>query len=87
MTAVERNYTWVKDHAFAIGAKKAGLAAHCFTVGEIQTALGFSRNTVKKYIDQMIENGIAREIVFSPSITIYRFNRQYTESVLQGVKS
>jgi len=81
MTAVERNFTWVRDHAYQIGARKSGLAQHCFTVGEVCEALGFSRNTVKKYVKMLEESGAVREIFFAKSITVYRFSRQYVESL------
>lgn len=77
MNVAQRNGAWVCNHAWDIGARKSGLAAYCFTVGEVVAALGFSRNTVKKYIDLMIEEGHVREVVISPSITIYKFTKEY----------
>lgn len=81
MSAAERNFTWVRDHAYDIGSRKSGLASHCFTVGEVVEALGFSRNTVKKYVKMMLDSGLIREVVLTKKITIYRFNKSYIENV------
>lgn len=87
MSAVERNFMWVRDHAFDIGARKNGLALHCFSVGEVVEVLGFSRNTVKKYVQMMVDSGIVREVVLTKRVTIYRFNRAYVESMTSGAAS
>lgn len=77
MTATQRNQLWVLNHAWDIGARKSGLAKHCFTVGEVVEALGFSRNTVKKYVALLEEADVIREVVLSKSITIYKFRKEY----------
>lgn len=79
MTANQRNRMWIEDHAWAIGLRKSGMAKYCFTVGEVKEALGFSKNTVKKYIAILIAEGIVREVVFSKSITIYKFSKHYID--------
>jgi response regulator of citrate/malate metabolism len=74
MTAVERNYTWVKDHAFNIARRKKGIAKGMFTVGEVVNALGFARNTVQKYVDMLEANEIVYKVIISKKLVAYRFH-------------
>ena len=74
MTAVERNYMWVKDHAFNIARRKKGIARGMFTVGEVVEALGFARNTVQKYVDVMEDLEIVYKVVISKKLVAYRFH-------------
>jgi hypothetical protein len=81
MRLVDRNYMYVRDAAYAVGEGKPSLAAFMFTPREIQEVLGFSRNTVQKYLSMMIEDGVIRQIVVSRRITVYKFNRSYLEGI------
>lgn len=77
MSATDRNYMWVRDHAYDIAFHKSGIARGFFTVGEVVEVLGFSRNTVKKYVARMIDEGVATDAVISKSLTAYRFTNEY----------
>lgn len=76
MKLAARNIGWVWDHAQAIGARKRGLAKDLVTVGEVVEALGFTRNTVKKYFDMLEEQGALRKIVVSRNLIVYRVMRE-----------
>lgn len=77
MKAAIRNYMWVRDTASAVAYEKKGLAKYCFSVGEVVKAIGFSRNTVQKYVDQMEEDGSIKKMVVAPSLVAYRFTEEY----------
>lgn len=72
-----RNFMWVRNHAFDIGMSHTGVSEGWFTVGQVAEALGFSRTTVKKYVDMLIEDGAVEQIVSSKSLNIYRFTELY----------
>lgn len=82
MKATIRNYMWVRDAASAIAYEKKGLAKYCFTVGEVVQQLGFSRNTVQKYIDQMEEDKSIKKMIVSKSLTAYRFTEDYRAGLI-----
>lgn len=67
-----RNMSWVYDHAMAIGGQKTGLAYGMFTIGEVVTALGFSKNTVKSHVKALVELGHVREVVLTKKLTVYK---------------
>jgi len=70
---------WVRDAAYSIGEGKKGIALFCFSITEVMKKLGFSRNTVKKYLSQMIEDGVIKQIVITDDLTVYRFEKSYLD--------
>lgn len=72
-----RNYMRVRDASFAIGEKQPKAAAFMFTVNQVVEVTGFSANTVRKYLSEMVSDGVIREIVVSKSVTIYKFEKSY----------
>lgn len=72
-----RNYMWIRDRAFDIGEGHVGVSHGWFTVGQVSEALGFSRTTVKKYVDLLIQHGAVEQIVNSKALNVYRFTELY----------
>jgi len=81
MRLENRNYMWVRDTAYSIGERQPKAASFMFTPNQVMEQLGFSRNTVNKYLSRMEEDGVIAKIVVSPKVTIYRFCKSYLMGV------
>lgn len=72
-----KHKTRVRNHVFArawsIARSKEGAWYGYFTVGELEPETDYSRPTVQKYINLLVEEGLLECIQYRGSTRIYRF--------------